>query len=109
MRIKAATGYVKGVRAARTAVLAYVGFCLLVALLAAGFILFHVGLYVRLAWEPADKALLMMVMGGVYMAIPAIGFAILASQRLWMRATGADEAVRRALRNRPLCGSGAES
>ena len=101
-RIKAATAYVKGVQGARLAFLGYLAVAVLIVIFTAGFILLHVGLYHYLDWPVQSKALLLMVLGGIYFVIPLLVFCVMARPRLWMRCSGADEIVDRALRGEPL-------
>jgi len=101
-RIKTATYYVKGVQAARLSLMAYLGLCMLRFTLGFGFVLLHAGLLVYLPWSAKQKGLLLMGLGGFYAVAGMIVFAALLSQRTWMKATRADEAVARAVRNRPL-------
>lgn len=101
-RIKAATYYVKGVQAARRGVMGYLGLAMLKQLLGLGVLLLHIGLVVYLPWTVQEKGLLLLAMGGLYTVLAAIAFGILLSQRTWMKATRADEAVSRAVCNAPL-------
>lgn len=96
------TCYVKGVQAARRGVIGYLGLCLMRFALGFGLLLLHAGLVLYLPWSVREKGLLLLLLGGVYTACAAVAFAVLLSQRTWMRATRADEIVDRAVRNRPL-------
>ena len=98
LRIRATLAYVQAVRAARMSIFALVGLCLFYILLLGGFLIFHVGLYVYLPWTDADKGLLFMCLGGGYFLLMLLIVAFALSQKRWMRMTGADEAVMKALR-----------
>ena len=98
-RIKVATCYVKGVQAARRGLLSYLGLCLMRFALGFGFLLLHAGLLLYLPWSTREKGVLLLILGGIYIAAGAVALTLFLSQRAWMKATRADEIVERAPRN----------
>lgn len=105
-RIKAATYYVQGVRSARLGLLGYLGLCFLRLLFGAGFLLLHAGLFLYLPWDLKTKGFWLLVLGGAYLLIAVLALAFLLSQRMWMRVSGADQAVHRAVSNQALRAKG---
>ncbi|MDD2598486.1 MAG: hypothetical protein PHO37_04590 [Kiritimatiellae bacterium] len=99
--VKAATCYVKGVQGARQGVIGYLGLCLMRFILGFGLVLLHLGLLLYLPWSTREKGLLLLILGVLYTALAVVAFAVVLSQRTWMKATRADEVVRCALRKRP--------
>lgn len=97
LRIKAAFLHVKAVRAARNSVFALLGFCVLLLFLFTGFMAFHAGLFLVLPGTLAERGLIFMWMGGGYVFVVILACVIALSQKRWMKMTGADKAVRRAL------------
>ena len=97
LRIKTALLHVKAVQAARYSVMALLGFCFLYLFLFAGFVLFHVGLFLYLPGSPADKGCIFMWLGGGYVLAMLVVCAFALSQKRWMKMSGADKAVIRAL------------
>lgn len=102
-KIRLATWYVKAVKAGRTAFLGIVGLMVLAMLLIGGFVLLNLGLCFYVPWETERRAVVLMVLGAIYLAIPLFTFAFLARQKFWMHATGADKAVNDALVGKPRC------
>ncbi|MDA3874595.1 MAG: hypothetical protein PF795_11635 [Kiritimatiellae bacterium] len=98
LRIRATLMYVKAVRAARRSLIGLIGLCILFVFLFGGFLLFHAGLFFYLPCEPAEKGELFMWLGGGYFLLTLLICVVSLSQRRWMRMTGADEAVRNALK-----------
>lgn len=101
-RIRTARAAVKGVQAARlTAGWTFV-LLLLVGLAVAGFLIFHAGLFVLLPWPLEQRAWLMLLLGGIYLLAVGITAARLLRDRFWMRFTGTDRLVERALTGQRL-------
>lgn len=97
LRIRATLLYVQAVKAARGSVMGVIGLCVLYILLFTGFAMFHVGLFLYLPWTLADKGWLMMWLGGGYFVATLLLCGFMLSQKRWMKMTGADEAVMKAL------------
>lgn len=99
-RIKTAIYYVKSIQSARCALIGYLSLCLLRLIFGAGFVLVHAGLFLYLPGEMRTKGKWLMIVGGIYLLITIIVFAVILSQRMWMRVSGANKAVIRAVENR---------
>ncbi len=85
LRIQATFLHVKAVQAARNSVITLLGLCVLVLFLFTGFMVFHVGLFLYLPGTLAERGFTFICLGGGYVLV------------WWMRMTGADKAVLRAL------------
>ncbi len=99
VRLEAAIGYVKGVRAARKLFLGGVAAALGAGLLAGGFVLAHVGLGLLLnAIFPGGRvvAWTFIVLGALYVLIPLGVLWRLSSEKTWMQASGAGRIMRQA-------------
>ncbi len=88
IKIKAAMFYLRGVRVARNAFLAFVGLIALMMLAGAGFMLFHVGLFVLLPWPV--NAVVLMVLGAVYMLVSVCVIRSFSTEERWMKMFKAD-------------------
>lgn len=96
IKLEAAIGYVKGVRSARQAFLAVLLVVLGAGLLAAGFVLLHIGLGMLLYlafqnWWAVGAALL--VLGALYTLVPLFIIRRLCAEKTWMRFFKADKLV----------------
>ena len=96
IKLEAAIGYVKGVRSARQAFLAVLVIVLGAGLLAAGFVLLHVGLgmlfYLAFQnWWVVGTVLL--VLGILYTIVPLFIIRRLCAEKNWMRFFKADKLV----------------
>ena len=98
LRVKSAQMYVKTVQAARRSVFVLMGFCLLCIFLFGGFLLFHVGLFFYMDGDLSDKGGIFMWLGGIYFLLTLVICALALSQRRWMSMSGADVAVRKAIK-----------
>jgi hypothetical protein len=85
LKTEAATVYVAGVRKARQAVIALLGLavCLLLAL--SGFVFIHVALFAWLPWSLPTKALVLLILGVVYLGGGLAVVLGLISDRAWMK------------------------
>ena len=91
IRIRATAFYVKGVRAARSAYLGLLALLFAVVLAGAGFVLFHVGLFVLLP-KPWN-GIVLMALGAIYMLAALLGLRATVSEKTWMRLSQADRLV----------------
>jgi hypothetical protein len=72
--------------------------CLLVfviTLIGAGLVLIPIALLIFMPWEPQTKAIVGVVVGGVYLLVPLAATLPLLSEKRWMSLTGAEETVKR--------------
>jgi hypothetical protein len=98
-KIRAVTIYVKAIRAARLAFMGLIGLWCVLLLMTAGFILAHIALLILLPVSLEIKALVLLILSGIYFLIGVIVIAVASSQRLWMRYSGASDMVRSAVRD----------
>lgn len=85
LKTEAAAVYVAGVRKARQAFIALLGLALVLLLTLSGFVLIHVALFVWLPWSLPAKALVLLVLGVIYLASGLAVVLGLSSDRTWMR------------------------
>jgi hypothetical protein len=97
LRIEAAIRYVDGVKKARQGFIALLGTFLLALLMMSGFLLIHVALFVWLPWSVPVKALILLILGVVYLGIGLAFVLKITSNRAWMEFTGVDEVLDRSL------------
>jgi len=62
-----------------------------VMLAVAGFLLIHVGLFLYLPWSVPTKALILVVLGLIYLVVPLIFILRICSRRTWLKLSRADE------------------
>ena len=96
IKLEAAIGYIKGVRAVRQAFLAVLAVVMGIGLLATGFVLLHVGLGMLLYlafqnWWAVGAAFL--VLGILYTLAPLFIIRWLCAEKTWMRFFKADKLV----------------
>jgi len=96
IKLEAAIGYVKGVRSARQAFLALLVIVLGAGLLAAGFVILHIGLGILLYlvfqnWWALGVALL--ALGVLYAIVPLLIIRRLCAEKTWMQFFKADKLV----------------
>lgn len=97
VRTEAAAAYVAGVRKARRAFIALMGLALLLLLMLSGFVLVHVALFVWLPWSLQVKALVLLVLGAVYLGAGIAVVLAISSDRTWMKFTKVDSIIARLL------------
>ena len=90
LKIEAAGVYVAGVRKARQEFIALLGLTALMLLALSGFVFIHVALFVWLPWSLPTKALVLLILGVVYLSGGLVVFFGLTSHRAWMKFTGVD-------------------
>ena len=102
IKLELAIGYVKGVRSARQAFLAVLVVVLGAGLLAAGFMLLHIGLGILLYlafqnWWTVGVVLL--ILGTLYTLVPLFIIRRLCAEKTWMRFFKADKLVEQVTKN----------
>jgi hypothetical protein len=98
LNIRAATYYVRGVQATRTAALASLTAAGLIAVIGAGFAVLPVGLAVLiygLSGSWVAPCALLLVLGALYLIVPLIILSRCMSERSWMRSFKVDELIAR--------------
>ncbi len=85
LQTEAAAVYVAGVSKARQAFIALLGLAFSLLLALSGFVLIHVALFAWLPWSLPVKALILLVLGMVYLGGGLAVVLRLSSDRAWMR------------------------
>jgi len=85
LRTEAAAAYVAGVRKARQTFIALLGLALFLLLALSGFVLIHVALFAWLPWSLPVKALVLLVLGIVYLGAGLAVVLGLSSDRTWVK------------------------
>lgn len=85
LKLQAAAAYVAGVRKTRQAFIALLGSFLLLLLMMSGFLLIHVALFIWLPWSLPLKALILLILGLVYLGGGLAVVFRLSSDRTWMK------------------------
>jgi hypothetical protein len=93
LQTEAAAVYVAGVRKARRAFVALLGLALSLLLALSGFVLIHVALFAWLPWSLPAKALVLLVLGVVYLGGGLAVVLGLSSDQTWMRFTKVDSII----------------
>lgn len=95
LSIRAVMLYVRGVGGARRMVVALVLAIAALLLASAGFILFHIGLFLWLPLSTAAKGLILAALGLAYLLIAALAIRKALSEKAWLRASGASDLIAR--------------
>jgi hypothetical protein len=85
LKLEAAAAYVAGVTKVRQAFIALLGLALSLLLALSGFVLVHVALFAWLPWSLSVKALVLLVLGMVYLCGGLAVVLGLSSDRTWMK------------------------
>jgi hypothetical protein len=85
LKVEAAVVYVAGVRKAHQAFIALLGLALFLLLALSGFVLIHVALFAWLPWSLPAKALILLVLGVLYLGGGVAVVLWLSSDRTWMK------------------------
>jgi hypothetical protein len=93
LKIQAVRWYVQGVAGARLAFIVYLSATACLLLAAVGFVFLHVGVFMLLPLCPQSKAILLLLLGLVYLAISLAALRRATSQSTWMKLSKADELV----------------
>ncbi len=90
LQTEAAVVYVAGVRKARQAFIALLGLAFFLLLALSGFVFIHVAIFAWLPWSLPIKALILLVLGMVYLGCGLAVAIGLSSDRTWMKFTRVD-------------------
>jgi hypothetical protein len=85
LHVEAAVVYVAGVRKARQAFIALLGLAVFLMLALGGFVLVHVALFAWLPWSTPVKALILLILGMVYLGGGLAVVLGISSDQAWMR------------------------
>ncbi|MDD4051421.1 MAG: hypothetical protein PHR28_05930 [candidate division Zixibacteria bacterium] len=89
LKLRAAIYYLEGVKGARRILILICLLVFAITLIGASLVLIPIALLLFMPWEPTTKAIVGVVIGGVYLLVPAIALISLLSDKRWMRITGA--------------------
>lgn len=98
LKIQATIWYVKGVAQARQIAVRIVAVVAVLLLGTAGFIVFHVGLFLWLPVSLATKGLLLAALGLIYLLLAGLVIRHLLSEGSWLKNSGASDLVALATR-----------
>jgi len=101
LKIQAAIWYVKGVAQTRQIAVRIVAVVAALLLGTAGFIVFHVGLFLWLPVSLATKGLLLAALGLIYLVVAGLVIRALLSEGSWLRGSGASDLIADATRREP--------
>jgi hypothetical protein len=94
--IEVARHYLRGVQMVHSAALGLMRIGLLIALIAIGVLLFHLGVFILLPWRMETKAILGIILGLTYVVIGAVVFHGAINEKMWMEKSGASMLLRKA-------------
>jgi hypothetical protein len=95
-KIRATAYYVKAIGIAREIFIIDVAFRCALLLMLAGFVTVHAAVFWLLPWSPRCKAIVLLVLGGLYFLIPLLVMLKICSQKFWMKRSGASKLVKEA-------------
>jgi hypothetical protein len=95
LNLQAAIYYVEGVKGAHRILIMISLVAFAITMIGAGLVMIPLALLIFMPWEPATKAVVGIVIGAVYLLVPAVALISLLSEKRWMRLTGASDALRK--------------
>lgn len=95
LKLRAAIYYLEGVKGARRILILVCLLVFVITLIGAGLVLIPLALLLFMPWEPVTKAVVGIIVGGVYLLVPAATLFSLLSEKRWMRLTGATQILRK--------------
>ena len=93
VRTQAAAAYVAGVVKLRQAFIAMLSLALFLLLALSGFVLIHVALFAWLPWSLPVKALVLLILGAVYLGCGLSVAVWLSSDRTWLKFAKVDRVL----------------
>ena len=99
LKIRAATVYIRAVQTARRWWIGALQLAGVLLLLAAGFVMIHVGFFLWAPWAPATKGLILLALGLLYMGLALAVIFKLCSEKTWLEGSQANKLVESATRN----------
>jgi hypothetical protein len=94
IKVQLAIGFLEGIRAARRILLLLVLLVFVITLIGGGLVLIPLSLLLFMDWAPHTKAIVGMVVGLLYLVVPAVALLPLLSEKRWMRVTSASKVLR---------------
>ncbi len=85
VKAEAAAAYVSCVLKVRSAFIALLSLALFLLLALSGFMIIHVALFAWLPWSLTTKALVLLILGGVYLGCGLACALVISSDRAWMK------------------------
>lgn len=95
LKLRAAIYYLEGVKGARRILILICLLVFVITLIGAGLVLVPLALLFFMPWEPATKAIVGIIIGAIYLLVPAVALMSLLSEKRWMRITGASDILRK--------------
>jgi len=95
LKLRAAIYYLEGVKGAHRILILVCVLVFVITLIGAGLVMVPMALLLFMPWDPVTKAVVGIVIGAVYLLVPAVALISLLSEKRWMRLTGANEILRR--------------
>jgi hypothetical protein len=95
LKLRAAIWYLEGIKGARRLLILICLLVFVITLIGASLVMIPLALLLFMPWEPTTKAIVGVVIGAVYLLVPAIALISLLSEKRWMRITGATEVLRK--------------
>jgi hypothetical protein len=95
IKLRAAIYYLEGVKGARRILILICLLVFVITLIGAGLVMVPLALLFFMPWEPATKAIVGIIIGAIYLLVPAVALISLLSEKRWMRVTGASDILRK--------------
>jgi hypothetical protein len=95
LKLRAAIYYLEGVKGARRILILICLLVFVITLIGAGLVMIPLALLLFMPWEPTTKAIVGIIIGAIYLLVPAIALISLLSEKRWMRLTGATDVLRK--------------
>ena len=97
-KIQAAAAYVKGVQAVRRWWIGAILLAIVLLLLMVGFVMVHVGFFLWMPWCLVTKAIILLVLGLVYMGLALVVIFKICSEKAWLESSQANKLIEEATR-----------
>lgn len=95
LKLRAAIYYLEVVKGAHRILILVCVLVFVITLVGAGLVMVPLALLLFMPWDPTTKAVVGIVVGSVYLLVPAAALLSLLSEKRWMRLTGATEVLRK--------------
>ena len=95
LKLRAAIYYLEGVKGARRILILICLLVFVITLIGAGLVMIPLALLLFMPWEPTTKAVVGIIIGAIYLLVPAVALISLLSEKRWMRLTGATDVLRK--------------
>ncbi len=95
LKLRSAIYYLEGVKGAHRILILICMLVFVITLIGAGLIVIPVALLLFMPWEPTTKAVVGIIIGSIYLLVPAVALISLLSEKRWMRLTGATDILRK--------------